>query len=692
MAISYSSASGIYPSRSNYATMTGTFTTYSGSRVISRETVTLIPVSSSDYLSIEENKIYWNKDKYGKTVVTARDIPVNGSYRGIVSEGTVNLRLYANYANRYEQTTSWSPSLRTNYIGNLMTFRGGEIRSNSTTNFIGGNRSFNYWTEYTSGERTTSYESHDFVYATDYNVDYSINWISKQYDGDGTYVYVSSNNTYSKRSADIQAIYSNSEYHDTGITQTITIQQYEHGTQTTEYQITECSVTPSVFAATTYGQYNPATILVKGRYRTNRTEDGTTIPGTWQTYTGGEQEYESIVMVASGGGNFGVENLNYESEYTIPLSWNPYGEGRAYVYAKSANTETTPRNGEIRVVLGNTNELLDISQSGSVAKSLQINLNNAWMTMTSPSTSYKGFKSQANKGKGGHDDVAIITLSGYTSFGCYIRSDAESTYDYTMIGTINGGQPTSSTSSNCKAHTSGNQHSGTTLSDYTYVSYPGLNENTTYTIYVVYHKDSSMDRGSDEGYVLLPSEASYINPYAQPYITPAVSTLSIPASGITDGTVAVTSNVSDWTAASTQSWLTAYKTTGQQQFRYNAEQNPSSTSRTATINLNYSGSTLNTVSVTQNGAVGYTMLWKWDDWIVPEGQEIWTSDESITFIDFGTNPRNYDVGYRLYAGGFNYRINGNEIEFYSLNSDTDVEVTITERTSGLSLRFNIMGE
>ena len=57
-------------------------------------------------------------------------------------------------------------------------------------------------------------------------------------------------------------------------------------------------------------------------------------------------------------------------------------------------------------------------------------------------------------------------------------------------------------SSDVKAHTSGNQNSGTKLKDYTKVEYTGLKDNDI--IYIVFRKDSSGDKGDDRGYVLIP--------------------------------------------------------------------------------------------------------------------------------------------------------------------------------------------
>ena len=77
-----------------------------------------------------------------------------------------------------------------------------------------------------------------------------------------------------------------------------------------------------------------------------------------------------------------------------------------------------------------------------------------------------------NKGKNSSQAVMKLECIGYTDLTLYIRSYAESSYDYTIASKANvSTYPKDSYSSGVKAHTSGNQKSGTTLSDYTEVKY-----------------------------------------------------------------------------------------------------------------------------------------------------------------------------------------------------------------------------
>ena len=108
-----------------------------------------------------------------------------------------------------------------------------------------------------------------------------------------------------------------------------------------------------------------------------------------------------------------------------------------------------------------------------------------------------------NKGVASSQAVMKLECVGYTDLTIYIRSYAEGSYDYTIASNANvSAYPTAYNSSGVKAHTRGNQKSGTTLSDYTAVTYTGLSGNDI--IYIVFTKDSGAAGGDDRGYVLIP--------------------------------------------------------------------------------------------------------------------------------------------------------------------------------------------
>ena len=99
-----------------------------------------------------------------------------------------------------------------------------------------------------------------------------------------------------------------------------------------------------------------------------------------------------------------------------------------------------------------------------------------------------------------------IDIFGYQSFKIYIRSYAESNYDYVMVSQLDqtiDGNTTYSNTTLVKAHTKGNPQSGTAISNYTLVEFTNIDKGE-HTITIVYRKDSSGDVDDDRGYVLIP--------------------------------------------------------------------------------------------------------------------------------------------------------------------------------------------
>lgn len=140
-----------------------------------------------------------------------------------------------------------------------------------------------------------------------------------------------------------------------------------------------------------------------------------------------------------------------------------------------------------------------------------IDLNNQWQlssSITNPDASvYDGvYESFSNKGENSSQAVMYLDIDGYDTFKLYIRSYAESNYDYVMVSqpdqSINKNTSYSDTSL-IKAHTRGSQNSGTAISSYQLVEYTGLNSGK-HRITILYRKDSSASSGDDRGYVLIP--------------------------------------------------------------------------------------------------------------------------------------------------------------------------------------------
>jgi hypothetical protein len=150
-----------------------------------------------------------------------------------------------------------------------------------------------------------------------------------------------------------------------------------------------------------------------------------------------------------------------------------------------------------------------ITQGVWVNQNYNIVLNNQWQLSDkhNPDSSlYDGvYESFSNKGVNNTAATMYIDIDGYTDFNLYIRSYAESVYDYVMVSqldqTINNDTSYSNTTL-VKAHTRGNQKSGTSIGDYTLVSFTGI-DGGQHRITIVYRKDGSSYSGDDRGYVLI---------------------------------------------------------------------------------------------------------------------------------------------------------------------------------------------
>lgn len=141
-----------------------------------------------------------------------------------------------------------------------------------------------------------------------------------------------------------------------------------------------------------------------------------------------------------------------------------------------------------------------------------LDLNNGQWTLSSavanPDTAvYDGvYQSVKSKGVNNGYDTMYIDIFDYTTFQLYIRSFAESNYDYVMVSqldqTITGSTSYSNTTL-VKAHTRGKSTGTTAISGYTLVEFTGI-DTGEHRITVVYRKDSSGNSNDDRGYVLIP--------------------------------------------------------------------------------------------------------------------------------------------------------------------------------------------
>lgn len=152
------------------------------------------------------------------------------------------------------------------------------------------------------------------------------------------------------------------------------------------------------------------------------------------------------------------------------------------------------------------------SSGGSTSEgSYTVDLNGQWEQTTAVpnpnSTLYDGvYRSASNYYVSNGVATMYITIKDCSSFKMYIRSYAESRFDYVMVSQLDKTITNSSSYSDTslvKAHTRGNQQSGTAISNYTLVSFEGI-DGGEHRITVLYRKDGSVNNGDDKGYLLIP--------------------------------------------------------------------------------------------------------------------------------------------------------------------------------------------
>ena len=186
-----------------------------------------------------------------------------------------------------------------------------------------------------------------------------------------------------------------------------------------------------------------------------------------------------------------------------------------WVYGVSASGRFTKNkgaawdvSGENGIPVGWTIATFDDGSADALNDNVVLFLNKQWARNDSISpddSAYAAYESVSNVGVNSSEAIMYITINGLSSFRLYLRSYAESTYDYAMVSQLNASIDgnTSTTSSDVKAHTKGKQNSGTSLSSYIEVVYDNIPSGDN-VITVVYRKDASANAGTDKAYVLIP--------------------------------------------------------------------------------------------------------------------------------------------------------------------------------------------
>ena len=176
------------------------------------------------------------------------------------------------------------------------------------------------------------------------------------------------------------------------------------------------------------------------------------------------------------------------------------GTATSDVFEQNLSTTDTIQRTITYTYLGVTAETT-ITQGTWVNHQYTLDLNNQWELSTdqaNPDSSlYDGvYQSFSNYNVNDSTAEAHLTLIGYTDFELYIRSDAESSWDYTTVSEAN--------SDTEKASTKGKQSSDQSINGYQKVTYTNLDPGVANTITIKYTKDSSQHSGTDRGYLLIP--------------------------------------------------------------------------------------------------------------------------------------------------------------------------------------------
>ncbi len=148
-----------------------------------------------------------------------------------------------------------------------------------------------------------------------------------------------------------------------------------------------------------------------------------------------------------------------------------------------------------------------------------VDLNNNWRLSTNipnpDASKYEGvYESFSNYNVNNGAAVMTITLNNLDEFTLYIRSYAESYYDYIMVSQLDktiDGNTSYLYNESVKAHTRTTQNSGTDFYSYTPVSYENIGGGE-HTITIVYRKDSSGNSYDDRGYILIGKNYKVYNP------------------------------------------------------------------------------------------------------------------------------------------------------------------------------------
>lgn len=127
------------------------------------------------------------------------------------------------------------------------------------------------------------------------------------------------------------------------------------------------------------------------------------------------------------------------------------------------------------------------------------NIKGSWGESSKIVSGYRVYESKGSYNVNNGYDLAKVTFSGYPSFTFLYGSNAESSYDYVRISSLDYSSAqywTGSSSDGVLLSTSGKQSSSAPNLSYTFT-----NDGGEHFFYILYRKDSSVNSGTDRGYI-----------------------------------------------------------------------------------------------------------------------------------------------------------------------------------------------
>ena len=411
----------------------------------------------------------------GSSSVTERDIPPSG---GGTLEYPITL---TNVTTSYvTASVNWlTPEINNEYlyidIGvNRSSARSGYVYlvgSNSSTNatasvFVSQNSGVSSIsispTSATAPVAGTSYKIPvTLTNASTYMISESYDWIETLKSGNTATITVAQNTSSSSRSANVS-------FYTTGT--------YDNTKRTANFNIQQPAATVSISPDSLNFDYDGGsqTCTVSGG-----TITGTTKDAAWISYT-----YNS-------------------NSITITVT---------------ANSTTLARTGTLYVDINGQIKTVSIYQSSSSGNpggsggtsSIGVDLlNGGWVSVQTPISGYNAYQSNTNHNKNSSVDTCRVVVYGKIgNLVIYINNHSQAKYDYTVAGKLDTALSTtwSQVNSSVGQGSSKGRTAGlaTSLSSWTAVTYT-ITDTEPHYIDVAYRKDSSVHRGNDRGYLLVPS-------------------------------------------------------------------------------------------------------------------------------------------------------------------------------------------